>query len=174
MKKRFDVRIPGAEDEKNLAAAAVNVKEIAEKDFDAEAVASKVPVVLAFYAALGAVLSLLFLRLTPAVEVPVSTPAERRGQQIVYSLNTSVFEDVADGARLYQPTYIPLTFGHRSTSSSFVRRALPTIEKKSARKARASATTARKRTGSTRSAKRPSARAANPSTKWSTGSAGRA
>ena len=51
MKKRFDVRIPGAEDEKNLAAAAVNVKEIAEKDFEAEVVASKVPVVLDFYAA---------------------------------------------------------------------------------------------------------------------------
>jgi thioredoxin len=51
MKKRFDVRIPGAEDEKNLAAAAVNVKEIAEKDFEAEVVASKLPVVLDFYAA---------------------------------------------------------------------------------------------------------------------------
>jgi len=50
MKKRFDVRIPGAEDEKNLAAAAANVKEIAQKDFDAEVVASKVPVVLDFYA----------------------------------------------------------------------------------------------------------------------------
>jgi thioredoxin-like negative regulator of GroEL len=51
MKNRFDVRIPGAEDEKNLAAAAVNVREIAEKDFDAEVVAAEVPVVLDFYAA---------------------------------------------------------------------------------------------------------------------------
>ena len=51
MKNRFDVRIPGAEDEKNLAAARVNVKELAEKDFEAEVVAAKVPVVLDFYAA---------------------------------------------------------------------------------------------------------------------------
>jgi thioredoxin-like negative regulator of GroEL len=51
MKNRFDVRIPGAEDPKNVAAAAVNVKEIGEQDFDAEVVAAKVPVVLDFYGA---------------------------------------------------------------------------------------------------------------------------
>lgn len=51
MKNRFDVRIPGAEDEKNLAAAAVNVKEITEQDFEAEVVAATTPVVLDFYGA---------------------------------------------------------------------------------------------------------------------------
>lgn len=51
MKNKFDVRIPGAEDEKNLMAAAVNVKEITEKDFDADVVDAKVPIVLDFYSA---------------------------------------------------------------------------------------------------------------------------
>jgi thioredoxin 1 len=51
MKSQFDVRIPGAEDPKNLTAAAVNVKEIVEQDFDTEVVAAKVPVVLDFYGA---------------------------------------------------------------------------------------------------------------------------
>lgn len=51
MKNRFDVRIPGAEDEKNLAAAALNVKEIADLDFEAEVGTAKVPVVLDFYGA---------------------------------------------------------------------------------------------------------------------------
>jgi thioredoxin 1 len=51
MKNRFDVRIPGAEDPKNLAAAEENVKELAEKDFDALVVRANMPVVLDFYSA---------------------------------------------------------------------------------------------------------------------------
>jgi thioredoxin-like negative regulator of GroEL len=48
-KNRFDVRIPGAEDEKNLAAAAVNVTELVEQNFDTEVLAAPVPVALDFY-----------------------------------------------------------------------------------------------------------------------------
>lgn len=68
MKDRFDVRIPGAEDAKNVAAAAVNVKEITEKDFDAEVVAAKIPVVLHFYGAESKACELLAPRYAAVAE----------------------------------------------------------------------------------------------------------
>jgi thioredoxin 1 len=51
MKNRFDVRPPVSEDPKVKETEALHVKEIAEKDYEAEVVAAALPVVLDFYAA---------------------------------------------------------------------------------------------------------------------------
>jgi thioredoxin 1 len=51
MKSRFDVRPPVSEDPKVKETEALHVKEIAEKDYEAEVVAAALPVVLDFYAA---------------------------------------------------------------------------------------------------------------------------
>ncbi len=51
MKDRFNVRPPVSEDPKVKETAALHVKEIAEKDYEAAVVAAKEPVVLDFYAA---------------------------------------------------------------------------------------------------------------------------
>lgn len=49
MKNRFDVRVPVTEDPAMKAVEALHVKEIAEKDFEAEVVAAALPVALDFY-----------------------------------------------------------------------------------------------------------------------------
>ena len=49
MKNRFAVRVPVSEDPEVKAVAALHVKEIAEKDYEAEVVASALPVALHFY-----------------------------------------------------------------------------------------------------------------------------
>jgi thioredoxin-like negative regulator of GroEL len=51
MKNRFNVRLPVAEDPKVKEVAALHVKEIAEKDFETEALGAELPVVLDFYGA---------------------------------------------------------------------------------------------------------------------------
>jgi thioredoxin len=51
MANRFNVRVPVSEDPKVKEVAALHVKEIAEKDYDAEVLGSALPVVLDFYAA---------------------------------------------------------------------------------------------------------------------------
>jgi thioredoxin 1 len=50
MANRFNVRLPVAEDPKVLETAALHVKEIAEKDYEAEVAGAALPVVLDFYA----------------------------------------------------------------------------------------------------------------------------
>jgi thioredoxin len=50
MANRFNVRLPVSEDPDVKAVEALHVKEIAEKDYEAEVVASALPVVLSFYA----------------------------------------------------------------------------------------------------------------------------
>jgi thioredoxin-like negative regulator of GroEL len=49
MKNRFNVRVPVSEDPEVKAVAALHVKEIAEKDYEAEVVGSALPVALHFY-----------------------------------------------------------------------------------------------------------------------------
>jgi thioredoxin 1 len=49
-KNRFNVRVPVSEDPKVKEIAALYVKEIAEKDYETEVVATALPVVLDFYA----------------------------------------------------------------------------------------------------------------------------
>jgi thioredoxin 1 len=51
MKDRFDARVPVNEDPEVKAVAALHVKEIAEKDYEAEVVGSALPVALHFYGA---------------------------------------------------------------------------------------------------------------------------
>jgi thioredoxin-like negative regulator of GroEL len=50
MANRFSVKIPVTENPKEKEVAAVYVKEMAEKDFEAEVVGAALPVVLDFYA----------------------------------------------------------------------------------------------------------------------------
>ena len=50
MANRFNVRLPVTEDPAVKAVEALHVKEIAEKDYEAEVVAAALPVVLDFYA----------------------------------------------------------------------------------------------------------------------------
>lgn len=50
MANRFNVRVPVNEDPKVKEVAALHVKEIAEQDYEAEVVASALPVALDFYA----------------------------------------------------------------------------------------------------------------------------
>src|SRR5512133_1437745 len=50
MANRFNVRLPVNEDPRVLEIAALHVKELAEKDYETEVVASALPVVLDFYA----------------------------------------------------------------------------------------------------------------------------
>jgi thioredoxin 1 len=50
MANRFNVRLPVNEDPKVKEVEALHVKEIAEKDYEAEVVAAALPVVLDFYA----------------------------------------------------------------------------------------------------------------------------
>ncbi len=50
MANRFNVKLPVTEDPNGKETAAVHVKEIAEKDYEAEVVAAALPVVLDFYA----------------------------------------------------------------------------------------------------------------------------
>ena len=50
MANRFNVRLPVTEDPAVKAVEALHVKEIAEKDWEAEVVAAALPVVLDFYA----------------------------------------------------------------------------------------------------------------------------
>ncbi len=49
MKNRFNVRVPVTEDPEVKAVAALHVKEIAEKDYETEVVASALPVAVHFY-----------------------------------------------------------------------------------------------------------------------------
>lgn len=51
MKDRFNARVPVNEDPEVKAVAALHVKEIAEKDWDAEVAGSALPVALHFYGA---------------------------------------------------------------------------------------------------------------------------
>ena len=51
MANRFNVRVPVSEDPAVKAVEALHVKEIAEKDYEAEVVGAALPVVLDFYAA---------------------------------------------------------------------------------------------------------------------------
>jgi thiol-disulfide isomerase/thioredoxin len=51
MANRFNVRLPVTEDPAVKAVEALHVKEIAEKDYEAEVVAAALPVALDFYAA---------------------------------------------------------------------------------------------------------------------------
>ncbi|HEX7488339.1 MAG TPA: thioredoxin family protein [Anaeromyxobacteraceae bacterium] len=51
MANRFNVKLPVTEDPKEKEVAAVFVKEMAEKDFEAQVVGATLPVVLDFYAA---------------------------------------------------------------------------------------------------------------------------
>jgi thioredoxin-like negative regulator of GroEL len=51
MKDRFNVRVPVGEDPEVKAVAALHVKEIAERDWDAEVAGSALPVAIHFYAA---------------------------------------------------------------------------------------------------------------------------
>jgi thioredoxin reductase (NADPH)/thioredoxin 1 len=51
MKDRFDARVPVSEDPEVKAVEALHVKEIAEKDYEAEVVGSALPVALHFYGA---------------------------------------------------------------------------------------------------------------------------
>jgi thioredoxin 1 len=50
MANRFNVKLPVSENPKDKEAAPVYVKEMAEKDFEAEVVGAALPVVLDFYA----------------------------------------------------------------------------------------------------------------------------
>jgi thioredoxin len=49
MANRFNVKIPATENPQDKEAAILHVKEIAEKDYEAEVLGSPVPVVLDFY-----------------------------------------------------------------------------------------------------------------------------
>lgn len=51
MANRFNVKLPVTENPKENEVAAVHVKEMAEKDFEAQVVGAALPVVLDFYAA---------------------------------------------------------------------------------------------------------------------------
>jgi thioredoxin 1 len=51
MKNRFNVKLPASEYQSGAEAAALHVKEIAEKDFEAEVIGAALPVVLDFYGA---------------------------------------------------------------------------------------------------------------------------